>query len=101
MKQETFYEALGQGTNSRAGDHEANSQVFCEDSKYECESIVWKMATAEVEEDTARSLRGRNVGVPVTLGSGESRILYNEELHGFYNSHSTLILCKILKCLCH
>lgn len=46
-----------------------NSQVFCEDSEKECESIVWKMATAEVEKVTAGSLRGRNVGAPVTLGS--------------------------------
>jgi hypothetical protein len=55
--------------NHRAGDREANSRVFCQDSKNECQNIVEEPATAQTKEETTHSLRARGVGAPTTLGS--------------------------------
>jgi hypothetical protein len=55
--------------NHRAGDREANSRVFCQDSKNECQNIVEEGATAQTKEKTANSLRIGDVGALTILGS--------------------------------
>jgi hypothetical protein len=50
----------------RAGDREANSQVFCQDSKNECQNIVEEPAITQTKEETAHSLRARD-GASATL----------------------------------
>jgi hypothetical protein len=52
----------------RAGDHEANSHVFCQDSKYEFQNTD-EPATAQMKEETAHSLTARDVVAPATLRS--------------------------------
>jgi hypothetical protein len=55
--------------NHRAGEREANSRIFCQDSKNECRNIVKESATAQTKEETAHSLRARDVGALANLGS--------------------------------
>jgi hypothetical protein len=61
-------EALRQTLHS-AGDHKLKSRVFREDSKDECQYMWGEPATAQAKEETAHSLRARDVGAPVILGS--------------------------------
>jgi hypothetical protein len=46
-----------------------NSWVFHQDSKNECQDIVEELATTKTEEETASSLRARDVEASATLGS--------------------------------
>jgi hypothetical protein len=55
--------------NHRAGDREANSRVFCQDSENECQNFVVDPATAQTNEETALSLRTGDVGTLIILGS--------------------------------
>jgi hypothetical protein len=53
----------------RTGDHEANSQVFCQDSKNKCQNIVEEPATAQTKEEIEHNLRAMDVGALITLGT--------------------------------
>jgi hypothetical protein len=52
----------------RAGDLEANSRIFRQDSKNEELDLMEGSAASETEE-TARRVGAGNIGAPVTLGS--------------------------------
>jgi hypothetical protein len=56
----------GPWTNHRTGGHEASSQVSHRAAENECKDIVEEPATAQAKEETAHSLRAREVGAPTT-----------------------------------
>jgi hypothetical protein len=58
-----------QQEGSHTGDHEANSQIFCQDVENEHQDIVEGLAPSEMEEETAHRVGAGNVGAPATLGS--------------------------------
>jgi hypothetical protein len=46
-----------------------NIRVFCQDSKNEYQNIVEEPATTKTKEETAHTLRAKDVGAPATLRS--------------------------------
>jgi hypothetical protein len=54
---------------SRAGDHEAKSRVFCQDTKNECQNIVEEPVTSEMEKETTYGVSAMDVGALPILGT--------------------------------
>jgi hypothetical protein len=53
----------------RVGDHKANSRVFSQDSKNECQGIIEELSHTQTEEETPGSLKARDIGAFATHGS--------------------------------
>jgi hypothetical protein len=55
--------------DSRTGVRQASSRIFSEGLKSECQDIVEQPVTSHAKEETAHSLRARDVGEPTNLGN--------------------------------
>jgi hypothetical protein len=64
-KREDIRQDLQEG--SHAGDHEAKSRTFSQDSENECRVIVEESTSSETKEETVH--RAGDAGAPATLGS--------------------------------
>jgi hypothetical protein len=55
--------------NHWAGDQEANSQIFCQDSRNECQDTVDGSAPSVTIKEATSSLRAGDVGASAAIGS--------------------------------